>query len=356
MLSIGVGVGLGFETVGGSSLSPPSIQVAPVISGTALVNQTLSTTNGTWSNSPTSFTYQWKRNGSNISSATNSTYVLVNADDGASITCAVTASNAAGNSSPSTSNSLVVFDPSSLANLALWIDPADTTTMFQSNAGTTTVTDGSVCGFAGDKSGAAFNLTSVADDTTRLTWNNNSGLPYLTAVAASSQMLRRTASLGLYAAGACSMFIALRGNPTTSKNIISERSTATTNPSYVLGSDSTTATSDNFFVRNDAGTITSSQVISTGAFDNNDRVVGLTDDGANLAGYVDGSAVGTGTYTRSGTLTVNSFALFASLTTTATNFFECPRMYGLVIVKRVVTAQERANITTYLGAKQGRSL
>src|SRR5262245_22736554 len=74
---------------------------------------------------------------------------------------------------------VAAFDPSQLANLALWIDPSDTATMFQSNAGTTTVTDGSVCGYAGDKSGASFNIISAADDTTRPTWNNNSGLPYL---------------------------------------------------------------------------------------------------------------------------------------------------------------------------------
>src|SRR4051812_35647666 len=70
------------------------------------------------------------------------------------------------------------FTPLSLIP-ALWIDPSDIATMFQSNAGTTAVTDGSACGYAGDKSGNGFHLTSVADDTTRPTWNNNGGLPYL---------------------------------------------------------------------------------------------------------------------------------------------------------------------------------
>ncbi len=35
----------------------------PVVTGNQEVGQTLTTTNGTWTNSPTSFTYQWKTGG-----------------------------------------------------------------------------------------------------------------------------------------------------------------------------------------------------------------------------------------------------------------------------------------------------
>ena len=74
----------------------PVNSVLPVISGTATQGQTLSVTNGTWSNSPTGFTYQWKRAGTVISGATAASYLLVNADVGTTITCTVTASNAGG--------------------------------------------------------------------------------------------------------------------------------------------------------------------------------------------------------------------------------------------------------------------
>ena len=50
-------------------------------------------------------TYQWKRNGSNIGSATSSTYVLVTADVSQSITCQVTATNGSGSAS-ATSNTI----------------------------------------------------------------------------------------------------------------------------------------------------------------------------------------------------------------------------------------------------------
>ena len=42
-----------------NELLKPSNTVAPVISGTLNVGETLTTTNGTWDNSPTAYSYQW---------------------------------------------------------------------------------------------------------------------------------------------------------------------------------------------------------------------------------------------------------------------------------------------------------
>lgn len=73
----------------------PVNTVAPAVTGTATVGQTLTTTNGTWTGVPTpTFTYQWQRVTTNISGATSSTYVLVAADAGSTIRCVVTATNA----------------------------------------------------------------------------------------------------------------------------------------------------------------------------------------------------------------------------------------------------------------------
>jgi hypothetical protein len=75
----------------------PLNTVAPLVTGTATVGQTLSTDNGTWTGTPTIvFTYQWQRNSANISSATNNTYVLVDADAENPIRCVVTGTNSAG--------------------------------------------------------------------------------------------------------------------------------------------------------------------------------------------------------------------------------------------------------------------
>jgi hypothetical protein len=46
------------DTVGGL---PPSNTSLPIISGTSTQDQTLTTTDGTWDNTPTDFAYQWQR-------------------------------------------------------------------------------------------------------------------------------------------------------------------------------------------------------------------------------------------------------------------------------------------------------
>ena len=101
----------------GGSSSPATSAATSAVTGSVPVNtalprvagieqgaQTLTSGNGTWSNTPTSFTYQWRTSasgGSNIAGATASTYVPVNkapptGDLGQFITCRVTAINGAG--------------------------------------------------------------------------------------------------------------------------------------------------------------------------------------------------------------------------------------------------------------------
>ena len=85
---------------------------APVIGGTAQQGNTLSVTNGTWSNSPTAFGYAWEdcngsgNNCSPIAGATSSSYTLAASDVGSTIVAVVTASNSGG-STPATSANVV---------------------------------------------------------------------------------------------------------------------------------------------------------------------------------------------------------------------------------------------------------
>jgi hypothetical protein len=87
----------------------PVNSVAPVISGTTTLGSTLTSTTGTWSNNPATYSYQWYRGASLIGGATSSTYVTVLADSTANITCVVTATNVAG-SANATSNTLTMAD------------------------------------------------------------------------------------------------------------------------------------------------------------------------------------------------------------------------------------------------------
>lgn len=129
-LGLGNGLGKAGGTMSGVMGGPvPVNTVAPAISGTARVGQTLTTTNGTWDNAPSSYTYQWTRNGSNISGATSSTYLTVVADMGTLVRCVVTAINAGGPSLPATSNSIDIFNYDDISGLAVWLDAWDASTV-----------------------------------------------------------------------------------------------------------------------------------------------------------------------------------------------------------------------------------
>jgi hypothetical protein len=90
-----------------SQIFPPVMTSAPAVTGTGTVGQTLSCTQGNWTYAPTSYAYQWLRSGVNIFNATAATYVLAALDSGASVSCRVTATNAAG-STGATSNAIAV--------------------------------------------------------------------------------------------------------------------------------------------------------------------------------------------------------------------------------------------------------
>lgn len=97
--------GIDAQLVPLSSLFPASIG-APQLSGTPSPGDTLFCSTGDWSNSPTSYSYKWLRNGIPIG-LTTSTYLVQSTDLGASIACRVTAFNSYG-SNTATSNAVQI--------------------------------------------------------------------------------------------------------------------------------------------------------------------------------------------------------------------------------------------------------
>jgi hypothetical protein len=111
---IGLGIGVAWKV--NKELSDGSVPintVAPVISGTAAIGQTLTSTTGTWTSDTgiTGYLYQWYRGATLITGATSSTYVLTLSDVGFSMTCRVAATDTDGTSAyVSSSNSIFLFD------------------------------------------------------------------------------------------------------------------------------------------------------------------------------------------------------------------------------------------------------
>jgi len=106
---------------GVASAAAPVNTAPPTISGTTTVGQTLTASNGTWSNSPTGFAYQWLRcngGGNNcaaVANGTQQTYTLVGADAGHTLRVKVTATNADGSASAQSAQTAVVAPLSSSA-------------------------------------------------------------------------------------------------------------------------------------------------------------------------------------------------------------------------------------------------
>lgn len=252
------------------------------------------------------------------------------------------------------------------SGLLLRLDADDLSTLYQTVDGSTTQVsaDADPVGYWGDKSGAGFHLAAPANDTTRPTYRANGGLPYI-EFDGSNDILRRLSKLGIYDAAQASgvtIMVALRSatsSPSSNSCVVMEGNTGTTVQIYsalqAVGSGTTQA---NPFIRNDANSIfglSGSPLISS-AFDATDNVLTFTDNAGTVTGYDDAATTNpTRTYTPSGTLTIDTFALGAYRRFAAGNWW-AGRVYAVAIWNRVLTSTERADALTYMASKQGRSL
>jgi hypothetical protein len=97
---------------GGVVLTRPPVNTGlPSISGTAKAGRKLSCSTGSWSNRPTHFAYQWSVDGTPIQGASGPGYTVQSVDEGITLTCTVTAGNAAGPGAPATSKGVLVPVP-----------------------------------------------------------------------------------------------------------------------------------------------------------------------------------------------------------------------------------------------------
>jgi hypothetical protein len=102
--------GLSSSGGGGPTAAPANIAL-PVISGKAKAGSTLKCSAGSWTQDPSSFKYQWSRDGTPIAGATRASYKVQTSDEQLKLTCAVVAVNLKGPSSPAISRGVSVPVP-----------------------------------------------------------------------------------------------------------------------------------------------------------------------------------------------------------------------------------------------------
>jgi hypothetical protein len=135
---------------GGNAVIPypaaPVITGVPTIAGTAQVGETLTATPASATGLPTpTRTWQWYRNTTAISGATSITYDVVEADVGFTLKVAQIDTNIAGVDSAESDPTATVtavpsFDPNG-ADLVIWFDMTDTSTIVNDSGRATSITD-----------------------------------------------------------------------------------------------------------------------------------------------------------------------------------------------------------------------
>lgn len=161
--------GILMMSVGNSYGYKPINTVAPAITGTVQVGQTLSCSTGTWDAAPASisYTYQWQLSGSNIGGATSSTYVIQAGDVGGTLRCVVTATNAVGATSANSNTTITV---PAVTGQAAYTTPG--TYSWVAPAGVTSVSVVAVgAGLGGRTSGS--DSTGDPGEGAALGWKNN---------------------------------------------------------------------------------------------------------------------------------------------------------------------------------------
>lgn len=240
-------------------------------------------------------------------------------------------------------------------SLVLQLEADNLGSQWQTISGTTAVAaDGDVVGTWNDLSANGFNFTATADDTTRLTHKIVNGV-HSNSCDGVDDKLRRTASLGLYAAGSATVMIAFTHDTSDAGSLLGVGRSGNNAPVYQIANISTTDSNDfAAFIRNDASTtiinsMTADEVLPASV----NYVITVVDTGSTLTYYVDGTALASASYTRSGVITLDQTGICTDAKNTFGNF---PKIYlqGVWAWTRAMGPSEVKANYRYAKAKQGR--
>lgn len=232
--------------------------------------------------------------------------------------------------------------------------------IYKEIAGTTNVSaDGDTVGMWKNNLGDGFDVTAIADDTTRPLYKTSGGLHWI-LFDGSNDILFRAAALGMFGgnSGSMTLVMAIQSAAAAQTAVVSE-AVASGNGSYATTRTSggdfndlviTQRRDDGVFALN--GVLIGDEIYQAAT----DVVIMVTDTNTLATCYSDGTNVGnSGAYSRSGTTTLNRFAIGGRRAGTSDSFFN-GRIYGIWIYNRVLDSSELAQMNTYAGTKQGRTI
>lgn len=328
---------------GAGGASAPVNTVAPAITGSVAVGSVLTCSTGTWTGTPTGYTYQWywADTSAAISGATSSTYTTVNADILHTIDCVVVATNASGSASAtSNATAAISFNPSSISGLLLAFDPNDSTLVTDSNG---------IFSMAGAYGTAVNALGGPSGGT-------NTHEPDLTAAISTrgEAMIKYTAANSEYftfvsqslVGSDCEVFTVFGMPPTTTGTRCLIGRQVGPSSAIQLASFGGTETSVGFLVR-----------VVSGASTAVNADIGALNRGCNVASFGYAQAAGTVLLAFNGvenasavSVGTGSFIFDCLGQNNATNFMDGYRGTTLVYSRKLTTA-ERATVNAWLCAR-----
>ena len=159
--------------------------------------------------------------------------------------------------------------------------------------------------------------------------------------------------MGLYANGSASIVAARDAlSQTADTYVISERSTSNVNPKYFPSRQLANAGNMDSYIVNDAAAVVVDTVGSAYGGASDAVVRSAIDSGNNIKLFKNGALAANDNYTRSGTLTLNTTTIGASVSTTTSNYANM-KLYGLCIAKSALSDLERRRVEWLLAYNSG---
>lgn len=159
--------------------------------------------------------------------------------------------------------------------------------------------------------------------------------------------------MGLYAGGSASIITGRDAlSQATDTYIISERSTASTSPKYFPSRQLASGGNMDSYITNDAGTVVLDTTGSVFGGASNAVIRSVIDAGNSIKLLKNGAVAASDNYERGGTLTLNTTAIGASVSTTTSNYAKM-KLYVLLIAKSALSDAQRIQCERYAASKAG---